>query len=153
MNVENIRKMIDVIRDHQNQFSMRQFVRCENVEQFIAPPDEEPAYSDELDMSSSPLHNCGTACCLAGWANALDAANHPKDFINYGDTYNACEYMGISQQNGYPLFYPGTSSAIWNQAKSLGLIAPGNAYGATADEAIAVLEAIIDGRIELLTDL
>lgn len=146
--------MIDVIREHEQQFSMRQFVRCEDPTKFTIPDYEDtPEYSDVFDTSSSPLHNCGTACCLAGWANALDAANRPKDFIDYGDTDNACEYMGIDRQNGYPLFYPGTASTIWNQAKELGLIPPGNAYGSTADEAIAVLEAIIDGRIQLESDL
>lgn len=161
MNVENIRKMITTIREHEKQFSMRQFVVCENVRKFVTPDGEDPLYSETLDERSSPLNNCGTICCLAGFANALDAIDNMAvkgsddswKFINYGDCDNACTYMGIDRLNAYSLFYPGPQSRIWGQAMLLGIISLKDGYEATAEDAIAVLEAIIDGRIKLKTDL
>lgn len=152
MNVENIRKVINAIREHEDQFSMQRFVKCENPYDHVAPNDENPEDSDTLDSSSSPLHNCGTVCCIGGWVNALRAAETNSKFVEYADMLAACEYLGIPAINAYPLFYPGSQSHIWNQAKELGLVQTYNCFRATVDEAIAVLEAIIDGRIKLLDD-
>jgi hypothetical protein len=128
-NTENLRKVAQVIREHHDQFNL----------------------SDWASDDPNPLHNCGTACCIAGWTNAIIAQESNLNRPYYMDTEGARDYLGLDYYVAEELFIPSETSdrpGPWTTAKRLGLYPEDKSpYDATAEEAATILEAIADGRI------
>lgn len=114
MNVENIRKVIAAIKaDKGKSFEMHQFVQTTN----------ESAEKDDWD---NPFQwDCGTALCVAGWANLIrleEAGLKPKE-VKGKDSYSngfakqfsdenaASRWLGLNTSRGdsHDLFYMGSS--------------------------------------------
>ncbi len=96
-NIENINRMIDAIKKEKTRIYMGTF------------------------LQRAPENVCGTAACLAGWANVLRAADENGDYRlvgfgiqrpdsavfvhDYESTRSAADFMGIDDIHADRLFY------------------------------------------------
>ena len=90
-NAENIRKVIEMIKDEQNYFDMSTWNRMGDVN------------------INYPPNVCGTPACIGGWSEAiikheLKIAQDP-DFFDYLDEAVIAEWLGIMPEDAEELFY------------------------------------------------
>ena len=134
MNVENIKKVRDMIAacDPAN-FNMSDFIRSYELWGKTA----------EKLKQAQPEENCGTACCLAGWAvtamlkegaNPLDfaAKGYPEALNYYNIEKKAADYFGLSFIEARELFMADASRSNIREAQ----IQP--------SEAVAVLDNLVE---------
>lgn len=69
--------------------------------------------NQEIDANLS-AYDCGTAGCIAGWAVALKNDLDLKSFPLGSVAIEACDYLGITMEEGQSLFYFGQNS-IWHK--------------------------------------
>lgn len=151
MNKENLQKVIDHIRKHEQQFDMNTEARGE-------PIVIEGKYK-MIDPNS-----CGTACCILGWTNAIANDFKPMEHKKFCDIDNAAKFLDLPRNFVHDICYPGSSGTPcnwgdieekfkpWADAEQLGVIniqsfPDKDCYLAPASAAVAVLEAIRDRTI------
>lgn len=89
MNVENIQKIINVLRQEENFFSMSQFGRIDDN------------IKDEVRQGTI----CDTASCICGWANHIINDGKALTYHQFSNTDAAIEWLGINYITGDELFY------------------------------------------------
>ncbi|MCR9222864.1 MAG: hypothetical protein NXH70_02245 [Hyphomonas sp.] len=63
------------------------------------------AEEDYVDFEAGNL--CASAACIAGFAAAYEATDKGEKHVDYYDTFeNACNWLGISTEQGHGLFTP-----------------------------------------------
>lgn len=148
----NISRVAQTIREHAEQFSLWDW-----VDHINGVPD------DGQYAIPSPLQDCGTICCICGFANALANTRCVLGTgINYADMLAAARFMGLPYSFARALFIPPIFSGEsvpsdisnpknpWRQAAALELIPEDeNIYKLPAGTIANVLDAIADGRIEV----
>ena len=89
MNGENVLKLIEVISDEDNFFSMMSWsvlpIQLDNPEHFKAQYRQEPP-------------SCGTPACIGGWIEHLNKRPTCDDM--------ASQWLGVSIDDATKLFYP-----------------------------------------------
>lgn len=146
MNKENILLLAKTIRDHSKQFSILHFSLSID--------------DDNLNSRTTvnPIHGCGTVCCIAGFANSLFHKElKTMDRSLFANIETAAEYMGLPldfcgglffaacYRDGDPMVFP------WNRVLELGIIESIHELEyMTAEQAAQILEAIVDGSIEVV---
>lgn len=83
--------------------------------------------------SQEVKHGCGTAACIAGWANALLSTD---DIPNLGERpfESACALLGLQRDDGEMLFWP------WNLSDDFDWVSE----EATPAQAVRVLDHLIE---------
>lgn len=149
INADNIRTLAKVIKEHAEQFSLNNWV-CYSGGDY--------GRTDEIP---SPLTDCGTVCCICGFANTL-AGTIGRDGvgIRYDSIGDASRFLGLPYFFARELFVPpklqegslyeriSCKNNPWRQAAELKLISPYvDIYALPAETVADVLDAIADGRI------
>ena len=101
---------------------------------------------DYIDLS---VYNCNSAACIAGWAVAL------KNDLNAGSVYcgdiekDAAEYLELTNQERYRLFYYGIDTVWGDYAETLGCESPFE-HSVTNKMAATAVRNIAQGKWELV---
>jgi hypothetical protein len=120
-NEQNIRKVIEAIRDEANYFNM-----CS----WTSTYQKNVTYSDETNF-------CGSPSCIGGWVESIMAfeTNRSKDteLGSVSEDQKIADWIGMSKQECDELFFPSV-----NEIEGI------DPYDATREQAIAHLEHIIN---------
>ena len=103
MNIENIQKIVDMLKaDDGSHFLMSEWVQW-------LPHVKEA----RIETVVTEYVECGTACCIAGWANMIRLGDKAKELRDHDfrsevqDRYEAREWLGIDDDVATELFQPG----------------------------------------------
>jgi hypothetical protein len=111
--------------------------------------DSGATYSNQYHHASLSAYDCGTAGCIAGWAVAMKNDLDLKNFPAASVATEACDYLGLTEDQGRSLFYFGETT-IWGKYRDdLGFDeAHGYADQIKAKHAAYALRQIADGEWE-----
>jgi hypothetical protein len=120
-NIENVRKVLDLVRDERNFFSMKQFA---------VHPDYLVCLDDRQFLKSfgSPKPTVAGAACIAGWTNHA-AGNNLKD------ERAAAEFLGLP--------FPAVSDKLFRPRLERHKDAKYDLSAVTRAEAVVALENLI----------
>lgn len=150
VHVDNIRLLSRTLRSHPKQFNLNSWAKHVDTKG-----------DGVLRAIPSPLQDCGTICCICGFANALAAAAREDNCgIPYSDIQTAAKFLGLPFSFASALFMPQASLGRsvhmltldpqdpWRQAAYAGVIHEyDNIYSLPADTVADMLDAIACGRI------
>jgi hypothetical protein len=118
MNVERIEKLAELLYSAvpEANFDMRKWFGRYDVDYYNNTSIKE--FESELIPKTTDdfiPYECGTACCIAGWALTMANDFKPLDIRNLGGSWNnaAAEYLEINSDQAFYLFYTDRSS-IWD---------------------------------------
>lgn len=116
VNVENINKVIQQLRNEKAFFDMKNWDNFEHNSTTVYPE-----------------NICGTPSCIGGWAEAIVRYENKVDDHAWLSSTKIGEWLGIEDYQIAPLFFPeGEAADVWG------------VYEATKEDAIAVLENLIE---------
>lgn len=99
VNVENVRKVIESIKNEENFFSMADFkANGETLRKY---------YTEEemIDYYGSVPPKCETAACIGGWTEHIILRETAND-IDYLDDAVLGRWLGLREFDEHELFYP-----------------------------------------------
>lgn len=120
MNIENVRKVIELIK----------------------------ANAHDFNMDSSRVHKCDTPACIAGFAAKLSASKYDELQPICANDTSWEELLGITEWQALDLYYPDDGDSLWgNYYAYTNRELPGKMSDMSASDAIELLELLIQNEV------